>query len=342
MTINSLMNFMLTNDHWIVPFAHIIRYPVDFTQPYTHARMLQNVPKYRLLSSTLAHIVRDKSVLDIGTGSGILALLSVAHGAKHVTAIERRLTCEIAKESFSKYPSSYRKIEVIEGDFFELDLGNVTFDVILSETIGYLGFEENIVPILYRACDRWSNTESVVLPSRLKVILEPVGNTIHNQYHQPHLELDISEGNTFQLLDSSPPCILGTPPTLQQKAWAFWQASCDAAIQAISPFFVAHISNEDIIINRVNSFWPRCLIPLDKTFAIKAGEVVRCELTLKPDLSGYFSIELSVQTEKDHSLKKFNSIDVAMGQLPDIPNDIDAVISQMRILLSSLNLLQST
>ena len=75
-------------------------------------------------------------VLDVGTGSGILALLSAKAGAKEVTALEfDPFVAEIARENF-KNNGCADKIELLVGDARDYDFGKrAPFDVVTMEML---------------------------------------------------------------------------------------------------------------------------------------------------------------------------------------------------------------
>lgn len=71
-----------------------------------------------------------KSVLDIGTGTGVLAIFAAKKGAKHVTAVDNNsVAVRNAKANISKYDLE-DTISVIESDIFENVIGK--YDVIVA------------------------------------------------------------------------------------------------------------------------------------------------------------------------------------------------------------------
>lgn len=97
---------------------------------------LIDTDKFNAFESVLKkNITPDSVVLDIGTGSGILALTSGRLGAKSVTAIEfDPLVSEIAENNFKQNNLS-NKIKIITGDARTIDLSNYNFDLIVMELL---------------------------------------------------------------------------------------------------------------------------------------------------------------------------------------------------------------
>lgn len=88
-------------------------------------------------------------VVDIGTGSGILAIFACQTGTKKVYAIERDPIIKIAKQ-LAKSNNFEDKISFIYEDSRYVKLPQKA-DVIISETIGVTEFEEEILSILLDA-----------------------------------------------------------------------------------------------------------------------------------------------------------------------------------------------
>jgi ribosomal protein L11 methyltransferase len=91
--------------------------------------------------------IKNKSVLDFGTGTGILAICAVKMGAKEVTAIDNdQWSIENARENFEK--NDCGGIELIkadkidEGKKYDLILANINRNVILDN----LGSMKNCLP----------------------------------------------------------------------------------------------------------------------------------------------------------------------------------------------------
>ena len=86
---------------------------------------------------------KDKIVLDIGCGTGILSIFAARAGAKHVYAIENAEIALYAEEIIKRNGLS-DKITVIKGKMEEVTLPVKNVDIIISEWMGYfLLYESN-------------------------------------------------------------------------------------------------------------------------------------------------------------------------------------------------------
>jgi len=75
--------------------------------------------------------VAAKSVLDLGTGCGVLAILAAKHGAKKVLAVDNLSQAVTnARENVAEFGLPPNTVKVVEGDLFKASRGK--FDVILA------------------------------------------------------------------------------------------------------------------------------------------------------------------------------------------------------------------
>ena len=114
-----------------------------FTQYYAQllhqGNMLQDLTRtgtYRHAFLSNAVDFHDKVVLDVGTGTGILAIFACQAGARKVYAVEASQSAEIARLLIEANGYSDR-IEVIQAKLEDVQLPEKV-DIIISEPIGFL------------------------------------------------------------------------------------------------------------------------------------------------------------------------------------------------------------
>jgi predicted RNA methylase len=136
-------------------------------------------------------------VLDVGTGTGILAMFAARAGAEHVHAIDRANVANVA-ERLVEHNGLSERISVIEGNASELTLdGRV--DVLISEWLGQMAFEENMFLDVFAARDKNLKPNGKMLPSGVEVLLAPISD--------PELYFDYGPGfwrHQVEGLDLSP------------------------------------------------------------------------------------------------------------------------------------------
>jgi SAM-dependent methyltransferase len=135
-----------------------------------HEKLLRDANRNRLFYRALKkNITRESSVLDIGSGTGVWAIAAAALGARRVVAIEQDHLLIGLIRTLARENGVASRVEVIQGDSRQLQL-NREFDVVISETIGSLVFDEEIVPIMIDARDKFLNPGGVLIPDSVALV----------------------------------------------------------------------------------------------------------------------------------------------------------------------------
>lgn len=127
----------------------------------------RNKPFYRALK---ASITPDSHVLDIGSGSGLWAITAAMLGAKRVVAIEREPMLIGLIKALARANGVADRVEVVEGDSRHIQLTR-EFDVIVSETIGHVIFDEQITEIMIDARERFLKPGGVLIPDKVTLMV---------------------------------------------------------------------------------------------------------------------------------------------------------------------------
>ena len=115
---------------------------------------------------------KDKVVLDVGTGSGILAIWAAQCGAKKVYAVEATYMAKHAR-ALIKANGLDGIIEVLQSTVEEVELPEKV-DVIISEWMGYFLLRESMFDSVIVARDRWLKEGGAMFPSHAKMYLAPI------------------------------------------------------------------------------------------------------------------------------------------------------------------------
>ncbi|KOM40162.1 hypothetical protein LR48_Vigan04g036000 [Vigna angularis] len=113
-----------------------------------------------------------KTVLDVGTGSGILAIWSAQAGARKVYAVEATKMSEHAR-ALVKANNLHNVVEVIEGSMEDVTLPEKV-DVIISEWMGYFLLRESMFDSVIHARDHWLKPTGVMYPSHARMWMAPI------------------------------------------------------------------------------------------------------------------------------------------------------------------------
>ncbi|MCX6857175.1 MAG: class I SAM-dependent methyltransferase [Verrucomicrobia bacterium] len=140
-----------------------------------HEALLQDAPRNRAFYQALSQQVKaGSSVLDIGSGTGLWAILAAKLGAARVVAIEKdSLMCGIIRRLAQENGVADR-VTVMEGLSSAVDLGGETFDIVLSETVGHLIYDEDIVEVMMDARSRFLKPAGVLIPQSVTLFAAPV------------------------------------------------------------------------------------------------------------------------------------------------------------------------
>ena len=157
--------------------------PADFHRvadmlPRWHLLMLKDKRRLEYYSEILKPKVKDKIVLDVGTGSGVLSYLALKWGAKKVYSIEENPALQAVYRHLMKEHIQSGKAELISDDAQYLRLDQFKEgapDVIVHELFGAFGMGENLIPIFRGLSNEGILTEkTIVVPDALEVWVRPV------------------------------------------------------------------------------------------------------------------------------------------------------------------------
>ena len=111
-------------------------------------------------------------VVDLGAGTGILGFLAIQAGARQVFAVEQSDAIDLARAVADRNGMSNRIV------FFNENSRKVSLpvkaDVIVSETLGSFGVDENTLEFTVDARERFLKPDGILIPGALRLHLAPV------------------------------------------------------------------------------------------------------------------------------------------------------------------------
>ncbi|XP_076353690.1 histone-arginine methyltransferase CARMER-like isoform X2 [Tachypleus tridentatus] len=150
---------------------------VQYFQFYGYLSQQQNMMQDYIRTSTYQRAIlsnvedfKDKVVLDVGAGSGILSFFAIQAGAKKVYAIEASSMARHA-ETLVYHNKLSEKIIVVPGKIEEISLP-VSVDVIISEPMGYMLFNERMLET-YLHAKKWLASNGKMFPTRGDLHIAP-------------------------------------------------------------------------------------------------------------------------------------------------------------------------
>ncbi|HUO71634.1 MAG TPA: 50S ribosomal protein L11 methyltransferase [Solirubrobacteraceae bacterium] len=144
-----------------------------WADPVEHARMLHDERRTRDYIAALGEAVRPEDVvLDIGTGSGVLAIAAARAGARHVYAVEASDIADVAERVFTTNGVQDR-VTLIRGWSRQIELPEPA-DLLVAELIGNEPFEEEILETTLDARHRLLKPGARLIPHTLELIARPL------------------------------------------------------------------------------------------------------------------------------------------------------------------------
>ncbi|XP_063761307.1 protein arginine N-methyltransferase 8-B isoform X2 [Eleginops maclovinus] len=149
---------MTSRDYYFDSYAHF----------GIHEEMLKDEVRtltYRNSMYHNKHAFKDKIVLDVGSGTGILSMFAAKAGAKHVYGIECSSISEYS-ERIIKSNHLDSVITIFKGKVEEVELPVEKVDIIISEWMGYCLFYESMLNTVIFARDKWLKPGGLMFPDR--------------------------------------------------------------------------------------------------------------------------------------------------------------------------------
>jgi predicted nicotinamide N-methyase len=144
-----------------------------FGDPTVHAMMLNDRARTSGFLRAIERVVRPGDVvLDIGTGTGVLAVGAARAGAARVYAIEAGAMAGVARQVIEANGVADR-VSVLEGWSTQVALPERA-DVLVAEIIGEMPFQERVLEVTRDARARLLGTGARLVPSRLRMYGLPV------------------------------------------------------------------------------------------------------------------------------------------------------------------------
>lgn len=142
--------------------ARILRY---------HASMLDDVVRTESYRRAIHEVVHDGDVvLDLGTGTGVLAHFALEAGAARVYAVEQGVAVELARLLARGRED---RLILVHGASQAVSLPEPA-DVLVSETLWNFGLGEGMVGSVRDARDRMLRPDARIVPRAVELIVAPV------------------------------------------------------------------------------------------------------------------------------------------------------------------------
>uniref|UniRef100_M4A6U9 type I protein arginine methyltransferase n=1 Tax=Xiphophorus maculatus TaxID=8083 RepID=M4A6U9_XIPMA len=259
-----------------------------------HEEMLKDkvrTESYRDFMNKNPEVFRDKVVLDVGCGTGILSMFAAKAGAKRVIAVDQS---EIIYQAMDIVRSNQlENITLIKGRIEDIKLPVEKVDIIISEWMGYfLLFESMLDSVLY-ARDCYLADGGSVYPDLCNISLAAVGDA---QKHQDRFAFweDVYGFNMACMKTAVVPeavvevvqaeTLISEPAVVQTLDC---NTVCLSELEFTTDFLLKITKTTDCTVTFstgpqvTKTHWKQTVFLLEKPISVKAGEELKGNITVR-------------------------------------------------------------
>ncbi len=298
---------------------------INYSNLRGHEAMLRDSVRCEAFRQAIADTVTPGcAVLDIGAGTGILSLFAAQAGARVVYAVEQTQIAEIARRIVAGNGFSDR-IRVLQNDMGDLQLPEKV-DVIVSEWLGGYGVDENLLPVVLLARDRWLKPGGRLIPKSVTTWIAPAYDELLQQdvdfwdSYPYGIDLDLISKATARRLDCA--CnhvkqrhILCEPQLMWEidsmtyshedanrpfRSQLEFTADRDGQFNALAAWFRAPLTEQVVLCNGPSdpdTHWGRHIFPVGRSVSVRKGTQVRAQFGLEPQGKGQSRATWAIQVD---------------------------------------------
>lgn len=282
---------------------------MQYSALFSHRLIVRDSTRTEAFRRAIEACVRPGDVvLDVGAGSGILSLFAARAGARRVYAVEQTPVARLARR-LAHLNGAADVIHVMEAPIEAVSLPEQV-DVLVSEWLGSIGVDENLLAPVLLARDRWLKPGGALVPSRVTAWAAPAHVPIRPDvafFRARPYGLDLTplaEPSLHELLCYRRRIVPGNLVASPQKMWTSRVAGVGAehaalparaslkfaipqraAVNCLVAWFSAELAPGISLTNAPgapDTHWGQLLLPLEREQHVEPGDAVSVRIVCIP------------------------------------------------------------
>lgn len=261
-----------------------------------HLAMVEDTTRVQAFLKALRSVMTPGcTVVDVGSGTGILALLAARHGAGKVLGLERsdivRYARKVKAATCPDAPVTFARKDILLDE-----LPKIRADIVVCELLGNFGIEENMIEVLEKVRRDLLKPHGTIIPNTLDLMAAPVqcaqAYREITAWNRPRWGIDFSPlqelaFNAVYQLSQEPIKLLAAPGSLTsidfmsatalpRSISARFTFSRRGTVHGFAGWFRARLSPRHVLESgpgQADTHWGQVLFPIGEPVAVERGGV---------------------------------------------------------------------
>ena len=257
--------------------------------PMLHAAsLLSHTSRIRKFREAIRRVVKtDNRVIDLGTGSGILAILAAKQGAR-VTAVDVNQDSLAYAREAARQNGVADRIEFVHSHFADSSIGKRA-DVVICEMLSSMMLIEQQVPASSYAVENLLKPSGHIIPEEVRIFVVPVQNEIQWNRFQiddlafPRVPQTVERGQSVDLADLAElACFDLTIPNPDAKVdrTLEFRILQTGVVHGLVGMFESRLHDE--IVLTMGDGWRELFVPLSNPVDVKSEQTLSVRVAFRP------------------------------------------------------------